>query len=74
MALYEASIESGAAAPADLFKLAKAEVFELMEHDTFERFRRNDTEIDAMIRDFFHEIDVDRNGTISVSAVTSPCF
>jgi hypothetical protein len=68
---YQACLDAGSVIPADMFKQAKMEVFDLMEHDTYERFRQNEAEIDAMIQDFFNEIDVDKSGTISVSAARS---
>lgn len=69
---YQACLDAGSVIPADIFRQAKIEVFDLMEHDTYERFRQNEAEVDAMIQDFFSEIDVDKSGTISVSTVRDP--
>ncbi|GMH75047.1 hypothetical protein TL16_g06633 [Triparma laevis f. inornata] len=53
--------------PADIFNKAQQEIYQLMNRDTFERFKNNDTLMDNMLAQLFDEVDVDHNGSITVA-------
>ncbi|GMH84508.1 hypothetical protein TrST_g1302 [Triparma strigata] len=53
--------------PADIFNKAQHEVYQLMNRDTFERFKNNDALMDNMLTQLYNEVDVEHNGSITVA-------
>ncbi|GMI48307.1 hypothetical protein TrCOL_g10491 [Triparma columacea] len=53
--------------PFTIFDAAHQEVYQLMNRDTFERFKHNDTLMDQMLTSLFEEVDVEKNGVITVA-------
>ena len=52
--------------PPTLFDAAQHEIYQLMNRDTFERFKHNDALMDNMLQSLFDEVNVDHNGSITV--------
>ena len=52
--------------PEHMFDQAQQEIYQLMNRDTFERFKNNDALMEDMLTSLFDEVDVDHNGSITV--------
>ena len=52
--------------PFTIYDQAQQEIYHLMNRDTFERFKNNDELLNQMLISLFNEVDVDRNGTITL--------
>ncbi|GMH68946.1 hypothetical protein TrRE_jg1106 [Triparma retinervis] len=53
--------------PFTIFDSAQQEIYQLMNRDTFERFKHNDALMDQMLTSLFDEVDVKKNGVITVA-------
>jgi hypothetical protein len=57
----------GGAAWADVFKEAEAEIFKLMERDTYKRFRHDPKAVDELVAEFFTQADTSHDGVVTFS-------
>jgi len=53
--------------PFSIFDDAQREIYQLMNRDTFERFKHNDEMMEQMLTSLFEEVDVGNNGIVTVA-------